>query len=377
MILRRYLERVSQSAHIFSTLIIASFFAIFSIAPAVAAAQATSPSNVSNTKPQISAQADMHNTMSPVIAGKAQKNTITPNIAWSASLTTSTNLLWPTQSATLTATANQNVGPTPYYLSIYDQTAAHYIAICGSGTTCMATVTQSQPTTHYYEAFVALYPPTTGMPSGIQATSNSVGVVWQGTSVTLAASPTTLPLNGVTTLTATAGTNVGPTPFWIEIFDTNTGVRIGVCGSGTTCTATESQAVATTHKFVAYISGYSTTFPPANTIETSTPVFVTWGAGNYRVSLSGTGSIYSGSETLTATSNVNVGPTPYWIEIYNLDTGTRLGACGTGTTCTLTASKTLGLNHYVAFISSYSTALPPAGTQASSNVVSAWYRIIP
>lgn len=368
--LRYFLHKLHTTVALLATALIA----VFSIAP-----MAVGATSVSSAKPAIAAPGSIHNTFDSQIAGKGQRGSraaILPAIAWSVSLTASSNNLWPDQYSTLTATANQDVGPTPYYLEIYDLTSASYVSICGSGTVCTATVTQTQPTTHTYEAFVAYYPPTTGLPSGIQANSSVVYVLWHGVNVTLGASQSTLPLSGLTTLTANTSSDVGPSPFYIEIFDTTTSTRLTVCGFGTSCSVTTSQAVATTHKFVAYVSGYSTTLPPASTIATSNPVYVTWSSTGYRVTLSGPTFSY-GSETLTATSNVNVGPTPYWIEIFDLDNGARLTVCGSGTTCSVTTSLPYYTNHYAAFISAYSTTVPPASAQATSNELTVQRLIIP
>jgi hypothetical protein len=142
------------------------------------------------------------------------------------------------------------------------------------------------------------------------------------------------------------------------------------------CTAPVSQSVATTHQYVAFVSAYGTAYTPPSIQATSGKSFVTWSNTGYRVSLASSGSIFSGTRTLTATSNVNVGPTPYYIEIFNLRTGANVAICGSGTTCTATASVAFGENDFVAFVSSYSTAIPPLNTQASSNVVPVWYYLL-
>lgn len=302
---------------------------------------------------------------------KDQKSQIQAQaLAYTASLSASSTNLWPTQYSTLTASTNQNVGPTPYYLSIYDATAGTYIKICGTGTTCAISVTQSTATTHTYRAYVSTYP-YVNPPANQQAVSGNVTVTWRGVSVSLTASPTTNYLNGTATLTASASADVGPSPFYIQIFDATTGTRLNYCGFGTTCTATTSQAVATTHKFLAYVSSYGTVHPPTNIQATSAARYVTWSNTGYRVSLASTGS--GSSRTLTATSNINVGPTAYYIEIFNLRTGARIAVCGTGTTCSTSVSLAFGQTEFAAFVSSASTTLPPLNTQASSNVVSAFY----
>ena len=97
----------------------------------------------------------------------------------------------------LTPTTNINLGPTPYYLKIYDLTAGTYVGSpCGTGTGCAAVVTQPTAGVHCYVAVVGLnsasFPP-----ASEQAQSGSVCVVWQGISVSLSASPTTNPSVGL------------------------------------------------------------------------------------------------------------------------------------------------------------------------------------
>jgi hypothetical protein len=309
------------------------------------------------------------------IPAKPRRAAVTRRLAtWTVSLTDSANWLWPTQYSTLTATTSMDVGPTPYYLRIYDETANAYVVTCASGSTCAVPVTQLTPATHYYVAVVAdasaSYPP-----GSVQATSSAVGVVWQGVNLSLSASPTTVPIGAATTLTATTSTNIGPSPFWTEIFDATTQTRVGVCGSGTSCSATVSESAATTHEFVAYLSNFSVAYPPAGIQKTSLINFVTWSNTGWRVSLSAPSASY-GNVTATATANSNVGPTPYYIDIFNASTGALVAACGVGTTCSTTFSPGYSGTSLVAFIAYDSPAFPPAGTVASSNVTTSYLRII-
>jgi hypothetical protein len=80
---------------------------------------------------------------------------------------------------------------------------------------------------------------------------------------------------------------------------------------------------------------------------------------------------------VTATANANVGPTPYYIEIFDENTGSRLAVCGSGTTCSLSFTPSLYGSNLVAFISGSGATLPPPGIVASSNVVTTYERIIP
>jgi hypothetical protein len=200
-------------------------------------------------------------------------------------------------------------------------------------------------------------------------------VVWHGVGLTLAASQPTVPVGGASTLTATTSQDIGPSPFWTEIFDVTTGTRIAVCGFGTTCSVTVSQSVATTHEYIAYVSNYSTAFPPPGIQATSALSFVTWSNLGWRVSLSAPAYTY-GTENVTATVNGDVGPTPYYIEIFD-ENGTRLATCGSGTSCTVTFSPSYYGSNLVAFVTTYSTAFPPSGVVASSNEVTTYLRPIP
>jgi hypothetical protein len=101
-----------------------------------------------------------------------------------------------------------------------------------------------------------------------------VQVTW--ISITLAASPTSLPANNSATVTATASLDVGPTPFFIEVFDQTTGAAVVICGSGATCSSSVTQSSAGEHFYTAFVSAFSTTTPPPNIRATSNTVGVTW-----------------------------------------------------------------------------------------------------
>jgi hypothetical protein len=79
---------------------------------------------------------------------------------------------------TLTATANTDVGPTPYYITIYDQTTGAELAVCGSGITCSATVSESTTGTQRFGAFIGDDVPGDGAPGFVLVSSNQVPVLW-------------------------------------------------------------------------------------------------------------------------------------------------------------------------------------------------------
>jgi hypothetical protein len=94
------------------------------------------------------------------------------------SLATSSSYPLAGGSVTITATTNANVGPTPYYITIYSETTGAELAICGTGTTCSATVTQSSPGTQDFEAFVGDDVSGDGQPGFVVVSSNEVPVTW-------------------------------------------------------------------------------------------------------------------------------------------------------------------------------------------------------
>lgn len=299
---------------------------------------------------------------------------VRPMTAWSIYMTASSTRPWGTQSVTFTATTNTDVGPTPYYIVIWQDNSI--LARCGTGTTCSVSASFPTPQTHGYEAAIerydgsdtqVFYPDTGGFTScGGQA----ICVEWHGVSFTTSVGYATLPLNGVTTVTATASEDVGPSPFFIDIFDTTTGTLVGSpCGYGTTCSATVSQSAAATHKYVAYLADPDSTYLPGRVQSTSSPSWVTWAPGGWQLSLSGP-TLTTAFAQLTVTANENLSGTPYSIEVFDDNTGTLKGSCNSGTTCTLNVNPDQwGDNKFVAFVSSAGSAFPPAGIQASSNVI--------
>lgn len=370
----RCIDGVQRHAKNVQFLLAAVLVSVFSLLPIATASAAPAPQTASQ-KQTPSAPRDSDNGVTGPVASKSQApsaKALAP-AAWSVGLTASSTNLWPKQYSTLTATANQNVGPTAYYISIYDVTAGTYLKVCGTGTVCSISLTQPTATTHAFRAYISTYP-STNPPANQVAVSGTVSVQWKSISVSLKANVPTTYIGGTSTLTATTSTDVWPTPFYTQIYDATTGVRLKSCASGTTCAFTTSQGVATTHRYVAYVSDNSAAYLPTGIQATSNSSFITWANSGYRVSLS-SASAGGLQRTLTATSNVNVGLTPYYIEIFNARTGTRLAICGSGTTCSTTVS-TFVRGDYVAFISSNSTSIPPLNTQANSNIISLGFTII-
>jgi hypothetical protein len=267
---------------------------------------------------------------------------------------------WAMGSTTLTATTNIDVGPTPYYIRIWDGEAGAFIATCGTGTTCSGSVTRPAIQMSWFDAVVA-------DAQGNDADSVLFPVDWHGSGVQLSQSATTLGLGGGATLTTTTSYDIGSSPFYVEIFDMTSGTLLNHCGFGTTCAATVSQTAATTHTYRACFSSFGTTYPPPNLLECTEDHFVTWSSSGVSVSLTAPATTYS-TVTVTAVSSIDVGPTPYYLQIYNIE-GTRIAWCASGTTCSTTFSPTESGSHLVAFVGSANPAPPPPLAQAESPII--------
>jgi len=283
-------------------------------------------------------------------------------------VTASATSVWPTQFITVTATASADVGPTPYFIRLYENTSPpNILATCGSGTTCSASLTKPTITSTVVVGTI------------VDASGNSqlgeppfVILNWHGGSPSVSASPTTVAVGATSTVTATTTADVGPSPFFIEIFDTTTATMVKECPSGTSCVATVSQAAASTHGYQVFISPLSSTFPPPGSIESTNLVYVTWSNAGFTITLNDPRVTDIGLPlTVSATTNLDVGPTPYFIEIYDATTGALIVACGSGTTCTGQFQPPLcGPNpdRLVAFVASFSSTFLPPNIQAASVV---------
>jgi hypothetical protein len=304
--------------------------------------------------------------------------TVRPMITWTVAISFSNQNPWPTQYSTVTATANQDVGPTPYYIRIHDDTAGAYIATCSSGTTCSVAVTQPAPTMHLYSVWIAdssaAFPP--GNVQAVvepdpSAVFSPYYINWKAEPVSLSPSANTVPVGGTTTLTATTPDDIGPSPFCTEIFDVTTGAELGEWGSGTSWSVQVSQSAATTHEYVATVATCGIfSYPPPNIDSQTEESYVTWSDLGWQVSLVADGNPFAGPLIIHAEANRDVGPTPYYIQIFNEDTGLRLASCASGSDCPLNfTSAPIGLYHLVAFVSASSSTFPPTGIVASSNLL--------
>jgi hypothetical protein len=196
-----------------------------------------------------------------------------------------------------------------------------------------------------------------------------------GTFTGITASANDVPVGTPVTVTSTTAYNVGPTPWFTQIYDLSTGARLVACATGTVCSGTVnstgpvSSNSARPHfgRFVAFVGSLSTSPPPANNQGASPEVDVAWNAIDVRLSASAANvSSTRYNLTVTATTAVDVGPTPYYTEIFNINTGALVGICGYGTSCTATTTlPVVSVIKFQGFVANPSTSVPTSFQGAS------------
>jgi len=261
----------------------------------------------------------VYNSSGQGIAHDSITVTWTNNWTGTVSLIASPTLVQARHATTLTATTSQAL-PSGYVLMIVDETTGQ---IVGAGT---SSPFASQYTSWGAETdkFVA-YVSAGGSAAG--PLSNVVTVQWS--QVGVSASPTNLPMNSQSTISATAQNM--PFGYYLVLYDQTTGQVIGSTTSSN-LSATQTKTAAETDTYVAYLSSTAT---PANAIATSLSVAIDW----YGVTLTASPiSLPSGTATTLTANAVNV-PSGYALYIMNKTTG-KVVAVGTTGQTTLTATET-------------------------------------
>ena len=279
-------------------------------------------------------------------------------------LTADNPALAPGESTRLLATASAL--PAASSILIYNLTTRATEAQCVSGTSCATAVSQSASTFRDYIAYVAQ--PVGGQPTNIQATSAGVVVTWM--SLSLTASPAVNVPGGATLLTATASLDVGPTPYFIEIFEAVSRALVAECGVGTSCGTSVTKSPGWGW-YEAYVGSFTSGTPPppnVHAVAPETPV-VTWMSFSQ---IGGSSSLRAGETgVVSATSTFDVSFTPFRIEIFDLTSGTTVRTCSSGTTCTAHVSQPVATTHvYVGYVNGAAFDVPPGEViRATSNTM--------
>jgi hypothetical protein len=249
---------------------------------------------------------------------------------FTASLTATTTSPAVGGATTLEATANQDLGPTPYWLSIVDVATGAVVAHTGWGTSVNVTLTRDQAQTGRYLAEVDKGG---GVP--VQAASSPVQVIWSGApsgalpSVT-SVSPPSGPSSGWSVVTV-SGSGFAPNAW--AVFGGTSALAVTV-NSTSSLTATVPTGTATVHAVIAQANGSSAT-------SVNDEYTYTQSQNGYSISLSAdhTAAPVGGSVVLTATANQDLGPTPYTFSIVDATTGAIVAHSGSGSVLTVTVSS--------------------------------------
>ena len=245
----------------------------------------------------------------------------------------------------------------------------------------------------------------TNTPRPTATSTPSSACASDGTCLTgLSASTTSAPVNMSVTLTANANTDVGPTVWYIDIVD-QTGTVIKSCANGSSCAITVSASTPTSRTYTAWLStspsslagggprsnsvtvswAGGATATPTNTphpgatatntprpAATSTPTGACASNGTCLTGLSASATSVpvNSNVTLTATTNTDVGPTVWYIDIVD-QTGAVVGSCASGSRCTVTLSANAATSRtYTAWLSTSPSDLAGSGPRSNSVTVS-------
>ena len=275
---------------------------------------------------------------------QAQSNAVSvARLPWTVALTTNLTALTTTQSATLTATVNQNVGQTGsnYRIYIFDVTAGTRIASCATGTTCVAGQTICVGGPHDYVAVVGASgtPPTVGAVLDTQAASNTVNLSRSSWTLT-AATSTPSPAAGVTptiTVTANQFVSVTYTDYVYYVFDSSSGAWVATCANGSSCTMNLPKSYTGGPKsYVAVIASPTSpaTRSAAVDVQAESNIVVVTRAP-WNVSLAATVPVFETTKYGRIVATMNQAPDAtggsYKMYLFDLTAGTLAAQCTAGT----------------------------------------------
>lgn len=277
---------------------------------------------------------------------------------------------WSNRPVTITVTSSallQNNGYVIDSINLFKMTNGKptLVVRCGSQQSCSCSDTEQTGNVAFYGEVFVMQPSLNGRQLFYSKTP-TVTVYWGFVGrLDFAANPTTVGIGETATITATSDVDIGPSPYYFELFDVTTGTLLRVCGSGTSCSATVSSTTPTTHTYAAFLTTYTAKIPNSWWSDScrlaGLEQDVTWSSSSFRVALTAD----KGTQgPFIATTNIDVAP-PYYITIY-LDDRTRVAMCGSGRVCSWPGD---GCGRIVAFVSKDGSGYPPPAVQANSNAL--------
>lgn len=111
-----------------------------------------------------------------------------------------------------------------------------------------------------------------------------------------------------------------------------------------------------------------TTYPPPG-VQADDVEYVNWKSVWVHLEANPSTSPIGGVVTLTARTSADVVSGPFWTQIYDTATGTRLRRCPDGTVCSVGVGQPVAVadtRRYVAYVAYDDSAYPPADIQATS-----------
>jgi Rv2525c-like, glycoside hydrolase-like domain len=251
----------------------------------------------------------------------------------------------------LTATASGTMTGTDLAIEIFDRTTGTIIAACGRGGQC-AVAYSAMSGVHDFAAYVTA--PTSSLPNeSVALSSNHVSVGWLDSGIT--ASAALVGQGQPVTVTATSTVDVKDTGRRLEIYDLTAGSRITYCSRGTSCSTSVKLSTGGMHQIVGYVTGAPEAVSPA--------LSLTW--LDVRLSATSVDPKNAGYIYLKATTNADLGATPWVVGIYD-DQGRLVDhACKTGSTCSVQAWASGGtVPKFTAVVGALPEA-KPQGTEAT------------
>lgn len=157
-----------------------------------------------------------------------------------------------------------------------------------------------------------------------------------------------------TVLTARANIDVGSTPYYIRIWDVETGTYLANCKTGSSCSVSVTRPNVDLTSFTAVISDLIN--PPVASASTQ----VYWHVSGVKLTQSATTLAVGATATLTAMTDSDILSSPFYVQLYDDTTSTLLQSCGGGTQCSVTVSQATATTHaYRACFSGFGASMPP------------------